>query len=71
MKTIQKMPCTFMQRMNRNDMNRNDTVLKDLPGKFYTIEASDKIPDNYKYLLALIQAAQNQKQTHRKVSKVA
>ena len=33
-----------------------------MPGERYTTEANDKIPDNYKYPLALIQTAQNQKQ---------
>ena len=44
-------------------VKRNEVVLNDLPGEFYTIEASYKIPDNCKYLETLIQAAQNQKQT--------
>ena len=33
-----------------------------MPGELYIIETNDKIPDNCKY--ALIQAAQNQKQTN-------
>ena len=33
-----------------------------MPGEFYTIEANDKIADNCKYPLTLIQAARNQKQ---------
>ena len=45
-------------------MKRTEVVLIDLPGKLYTIEANDKIPGNCKYPLALIQAAQNQKQTN-------
>ena len=45
-------------------MKRNEAVLNELPGEIYTIEANDKIPYNYKYPLALIQAAQNQKQTN-------
>ena len=32
--------------------------------ELYIIEANDKIPDNCKYPLALIQTAQNQKQTN-------
>ena len=52
-------------------MKRNEAVLNELPGEIYTIEANGKIADNYKYPLALIQAAQNQKQTNRKFSKVA
>ena len=49
---------------NEPAIKRNEAVLSDLPGELYTIEASDKIPDNCKYPLALIQAAQNQKQTN-------
>ena len=45
-------------------MKRNEAVLNELPGEIYTIEANGKIADNYKYPLALIQAAQNQKQTN-------
>ena len=45
-------------------MKRNDAVLSDLPDKIYTMEADDKILDNFKYLVAAIQAAQNQKQTN-------
>ena len=41
-----------------------EAVLNDLPGQLYTVEANDKIPDNCKYPLPLIQAAQNQKQTN-------
>ena len=44
-------------------MKRDKAVLNDLPGQLYTTEANDKIPDNCKYQLALIQAAQNKKQT--------
>ena len=44
-------------------MKRDKAVLNDLPCQLYTTEANDKIPDNCKYQLALIQAAQNQKQT--------
>lgn len=39
--------------------------LKNLVGKVYTREANNNIPDNLKYLLATIQAAQNQKQNKR------
>ena len=41
-------------------MKRNNAVLNDL----YTIEATDKIPDNCKHPLRGIQAAQNWKQTN-------
>ena len=47
---------------NEPAMKKNETVLNELPGERYTTEANDKLPDNYKYPLALIQAAQNQKQ---------
>ena len=49
---------------NEPAMKRNEAVLNELPGELYTIEANDKIPHNCKYPLALIQAAQNQKQTN-------
>ena len=42
-------------------MKRNEAVLNELPGELYIIEANDKIPDNCKYTLSSIQAAQNQK----------
>ena len=45
-------------------MKRNKAVLNELPGELYVIEVNDKIQDNCKYPLALIQAAQNQKQTN-------
>ena len=44
-------------------MKRNEAVLNELSGELYITEA-DKIPDNCKHALVLIQAAQNQsKQT--------
>ena len=46
---------------NEPFMKMNAAVLNDLPGELYTIKAND-ISDSFKYLLALIQAAQNQKQ---------
>ena len=45
-------------------MKKDNAALNDLPGKLYTIEADDKIPDNCKYPLGTIQAAQNQKLTN-------
>ena len=45
-------------------IGRNEAVLNNLPGELYTIEAGDKIPDNCKHPLAMILAAQNQKQTN-------
>ena len=45
---------------NKCVMKRNKAVLNDL----CTIEANDKFPDNCKYSLTTIQAAQNQKQTN-------
>ena len=45
-------------------MKRNEAVLNELPGELYIIEANDKISDNCKFPLALIQAAQNQKQAN-------
>ena len=48
-----------MYAENEPAMKRNDVVLNDLPGELYTIDSDDKIPDNCKYLLATIQAAQD------------
>ena len=36
-------------------MKWNEAVLNELPGELYTIEANDKIQDNFKYPSALIQ----------------
>ena len=36
-------------------MKWNEAVLNELPGELYTIEANDKIQDNFKYSSALIQ----------------
>ena len=36
-------------------MKWNEVVLNELPGELYTIEANDKIQDNFKYPSALIQ----------------
>ena len=49
---------------NEAAVKRNEVVLNNLPGELYTIEVDDKIPDNCKYPLALIEAAQNQKPTN-------
>ena len=37
-----------MYAENEPAIGRNEAVLNNLPGKVYTIEADDKIPDNYK-----------------------
>ena len=49
---------------NEPAVKGNKAVLKELFSEHYAIEANGKIPDNCKYLLALIQAAQNQKKTN-------
>ena len=54
-----------MYAENEPAMKRNEAVLNEFPGELYIIEANDKILDNCKYQLALIQAAQNQKQTNK------
>ena len=51
-----------MYAENKPPMKSNEAVLNNLPGELYTIEANNKTPGNYKYPLATIQAAQNQKQ---------
>ena len=53
-----------MYAENEPAMKRNEAVLNELPGEPYIIEATDKISDNCKFSLALIQAAQNQKQAN-------
>ena len=53
-----------MYAENEPALKRNEAVLNNLPGELYAIEADDKIPDNCKYSLALIEAAQNQKPTN-------
>ena len=53
-----------MYAENELTINMSEAVLNDLPGEIYTINATDKISDNCYYPLALIQAAQNQKQTN-------
>ena len=53
-----------MYAENEPAMKRNEAVPNKLPGELYTLEVNDKIPNNCKYPLALIQAAQNQKQTN-------
>ena len=51
-----------MYAENESVIKRNEVVLNKLPGKHYTVETNDKIPDNCKYLLVLMQASQNGKQ---------
>ena len=51
----------YIHAENEPAVKRNEAILNDLPGKFYTKEANEKFPDNSKYPLATIQAAQNQK----------
>ena len=41
---------------------RNRTVINNLPGEVYSIEANDEIPNDCRYPFSMIQAAQNQKQ---------
>ena len=53
-----------MYAENEPGMKRNEAALNEFPGELYTIEANDTIPDNCKYPLPLIKAAQNQKQTN-------
>ena len=48
-----------MYAENEPAIKRNEAVLNEFPSELYIMEANDKIPDNCKYPLALIQAAQN------------
>ena len=50
-----------MYAENKPAMKMNKAFLNELPGKLYTIVSNDKITDNCKYPLVLLQAAQNQK----------
>ena len=52
-----------MYAENEPAIKVNEAVLNDLRGGFCIIETNNKISENCKYLLALIQAAQNQKET--------
>ena len=52
-----------MYAENEPSIKKNEAALNELPGKRFITEANAKVPDNCKYPLALIQAAQNQKQT--------
>ena len=51
-----------MHEENKTAARRNESVLNELSGKRYTIEANCKTLDNCKYPLTLIQHAQNPKQ---------
>ena len=53
-----------MYAENEPSIGRNEAALNNLSGTFYTTKADDKISDNCKYPLAMILAAQNQKQTN-------
>ena len=53
-----------MYAENETTLDKGEALLNDLPGELYTIKADDKVPDNCKYPLAIIEAAQNQKQTN-------
>ena len=49
-------------------MEKDEIVQNEFSGEIYIIETNDKLPDNRKYPFALIQAAQNQKQTNTRGS---
>ena len=49
-----------MYAENEPAIKRNEAVLSDLADELYKMEADDKVPDNCKYSLATIQAAQYQ-----------
>ena len=48
------MHCDALHVENEAAMKMNEAVLNKLPGEHYAIEANDKIPNNCKYLSALI-----------------
>ena len=63
MKVIQKKNAFHIYAENESAVKRNDTVLNDLPGDLYTIQANDKIPDKCKHPIATTHTAQYQEQT--------
>ena len=72
MKTIQKILFLHMYAENEPAMKRNESVLNELPGKLYTIEANGKIPGNFKCPLELIQESKESKANkNRRFNKVA
>ena len=59
-----------MYSQNEPAIKKNEAVLNDFSGELYAREANGKIPDNCKYVMALIQAVQNQNQNkHKRFSK--
>ena len=52
-----------MYAENFSPVVRNKTVLKNLSGQAYSIEVSDKIPDDCRYQFFVIHVEQNEKQT--------
>ena len=46
-------------------------AINDLPGNRYVTEDDEKIPDNCKYPMATIEAAQNKKNKHKRLRKVS
>ena len=59
-----------MYAENEPAIDKNETALSNLPDELiYTIEADDAIPDNYKYLLTMILAAENQEQANTGLAK--
>ena len=53
-----------MYAENETAMKGNEAVLNELPGELQTIEVNNKVPDNCKHPLALLEASQNQKETN-------
>ena len=53
-----------MYSENEPAIGRNEAVLNNLSRELYSIDVDDKISENCKYPLAMILAAQNQKQTN-------
>ena len=59
-----------MYAQNEPTIKRNYVVLNELLSELYTIEANDKILDNYRYSLVTIEAAQNQNQPKKSLEKL-
>ena len=56
-----------MYTEKKADMKRNKVFLKYLHGELCTIEATLKVPDNWKYPSALIEVAQKKKKKTQEV----
>ena len=59
-----ELPIWCAPTVSASTVLRNESVLNNLPGEVYSIEANDISPDNFRHPISVIQAAQDQKQTN-------